>query len=125
MKNLFRQYWMVLLVGAYFALTSIYNALGEPRHVYWTIGIKTVKDLFLIALISMHIKKLPNILSILFAFGGMAVVMYLMVFRWLAAYVSDGDYSIYWEYMKSDNYSLLFTIIIFCTFTACNYLNKK
>lgn len=125
MEKLFRQYWMVLLVGAYFALTSIYNTWGEPRHVYWTIGIKSVKDLFLIVLISMHIKKLPNVLSMLFAFGGIAVNLYLMIFRWMAAYVSGGDYSIYWNYMKSENYSLLFTIIIFCTFMCVNYLNRK
>ena len=125
MTRLVKNYWMVLLVGAYFALTSIYNTLGVPRDVYWTIGIKTVKDLLLITLIAAHIKKLPNVLSMLFAFGGISAITYLMVFRWVAAFISYGDYDIYWEYMKSDNYASLFTIIIFIIFTTCNYLNKK
>lgn len=125
MKDLFKNYWMVLLVGAFFALTSIYNTFGLSMNVAWNTYIKTVRSLFIIALISMHIKKLPNTSSMIFAFGGIGVMLYLMIFRWMAAYVSSLDYDIYMEVMKSHDYRLLFTIIIFTIFIACNYLNRK
>lgn len=125
MKKLFGNYWMVLLVGAFFALTSIYNTFGLSLNVAWETYIKTVRSLFIIALISMHIKKLPNTLSMLFAFGGIGAMLYLMVFRWLSAYASRLDYDAYYNIMGSHNYRLLFTIIIFTIFIACNYLNRK
>lgn len=118
-------YWMVILVGAFFALTSIYNTFGVSKDVFWNTYIKSVRTIFVLVLLFMHIKNISNTISILFAFGAIASYVYLTGFRFISAYISDGNYVTYWEYMKSNNYSLLYTIIIFCIFMAIRYLNKK
>ena len=125
LKKFFKQYGFVLLVGAYFALTSIYSSFGSSRDVFWNTYIKTVRECFIIALVLMHFKKLQNVLSILMGFGFIAVCSYRLLFRWLCAHVSSGDYEVYFEYMKSPNQSLMYIIFIFSIFVLANYLNSK
>lgn len=123
--RLIKDYNLVILVSVYFALTSIYYSDGKSNSVAWVTYIKTVRELFLIGLISIILTKYKNILTSLIGLSAIGVSFYLCLFRWYSAYVSDGDYKIYRTLMSDHKQSLMLIAFIFIIFVTANYINKK
>ena len=115
---------MLLLVGAYFALISFYNEFGLSRDVFWNSYIKIVRQGFIFIVLFKSLSVLPNIISILSCLGGMAYSSGLTVFRLWAAYMSNGVYESYFEYMKNGdirNYCTFWLFIIMITIHFISY----
>ena len=125
LNKFLNEYGFVILVGVYFALTSIYASCGHSKSVFWNSYIKIVRELFVVALIFMNFKRLKNIISILFGFSALAISAYLTVFRLMTAYISEGDYDIYKQQMQGNNQSLMFITFIFIIFVLANYINRR
>ncbi|MFA8451760.1 MAG: hypothetical protein ACEPOW_13785 [Bacteroidales bacterium] len=122
MTKIFEKYWIVVLVGVFFILTSIYDEFGQSKHVYWSIYIKTVRALFVLILLNKWRGVLPNVLSILSCLGGMAYFVGLTGFRFWSAYMSDGIYKDYFEYMKDDEISNYFTFGMFAIMAIVHFI---
>jgi len=133
MKYLIEKYWVVLLVGAWFALTCIYNEWGHSRDVFWNTYIKTVRDALLIGLFFGINRTLSNTISILFCYGGIAVALSYVLFRFYCGIKSNfveliegqDRYGVYFEFMKNTEYRLFMSIIILLVLLIINYINKK
>ena len=124
-KTFISNYWIVLLVGAVYALTATYNTFGSGRDVLWNTFIKTVREGFLIFLLYKHIEYLNNSLSILFCLGAIAISLSYMVFRFSCAAFSGLNYEIYYDMMKNTNLRLIMSFIIFIILLLIKYLNNK
>jgi hypothetical protein len=132
-KYIFDNYWLVLLVGAWFALTCIYNEWGQSRDVFWNTYIKTIREGLLIGLFFGIKKSLNNTVSILFCYGGIAVTLSYVLFRFYCGIKSNfveliGEqtrYSAYFDFMKDNDYRLLMSIIILIVLLFINYINRK
>lgn len=146
-KLIFSNYWALVGVILYFALTGIYNEFGFGRDVIWNTYIKTVREGFLLFVIYATIKNLPNTLSILSFIGVAGYSLSLTVFRFYSAIKSwlvyDGLieakgrvvdvieregvvwYDVYYEMMKDIDTKHFFTIGIILILIIIHYLNKK
>ena len=124
--KVFERYWMIMLVGVYFILISVYNEFGVPRDVFWNTFIKTVRQGFIFTILIMHINRLPNSLSILTCLGAMSYSLGLTVFRYWAAYHSwnlEEPYEAYFELMKRGDIRNYCTLGLFVIMTAVYFVS--
>lgn len=124
-KNIFNKFWIVLLVGMYFILTSIYNELGVFRVVEWSIFIKTTRELFIVFLLMGYLNKLNNSLSILTCLGAVSYSLGLIIFRFYSAISANFDYNTYIEYMKDGDIRNICSFCLFLIFLIIHLINKK
>ena len=123
-KKIWLNYWIVIVLGAFFALTTIYNSFGSCYSIFWNTFIKTTRELLIISLLYKSIENQKNTLSIIFAIGGISVSFSYMLFRFICAFTAF-NFDTYMILMADNVNRLIMSVIIFCILAAIKYVNWK
>lgn len=126
MDKFFKNYWFILFSGVFFTLEALYLNFGISKDVSWNAYIKIVRYWYL-PVIPLYLfrNNLENILSILLNYSIISYLTGLAVFRIVCAIFSKGNYTEYFNYLKSDYISILFSILIFIILAVVKFLNRK
>lgn len=122
--KILNKYSTVIIVGAFFALTCVYNTFGVNYSVFWNTFIKTVRELFVLALLFKLIPYQKNALSVLFLLGAVSMSLGYMIFRFNAAFMA-ADFNDYIELMKSTTNRLIMSVFIFCILVSIKFIKSR
>lgn len=121
MSKLFDKYWMIIVVGMFLILTSLYHEFGIDKSVFWNTFIKTNRAVLIMILLYQCTKYVGNVISVLFSFGLISYYIALTIIRYVCAFKSNFNYEVYYELMQSGNLSMMLNIFIFVSLVIIKY----